>query len=284
MSAEPSTPYHGLTSYSLIHAQIAMSLSLHGQDCTSLDLRHPLQPSTVGQGPSGLVYRSGLETSSISEFSTSRSLIDFLCSSLMETPNGEANYYIPVDSLYEALTPEAIRNELRKIYTEKEEQLVLRYERAVSNTAKRLFALLIFEDKLKFIGEFLEEGVGDKDLPFGRAPSNWQDNSNSIYASSSSHKDYLADAHDYCGIKTFQSWDRGSIRHLCQSQWIFQAPIFDASNFEIPHLELVDTTVLPFTSENFNGARGGFGEVWPVQIHPAHQNLHSQVRTLDNIC
>jgi hypothetical protein len=68
---------------------------------------------------------------------------------------------------------------------------------------------------------------------------------------------------------------KDGITALDRWQWSVQAPEFVQVADEIPHLELSDNIILPFTNDfRKDGFRtGGYSEVWSVRIHPAHQNL-----------
>jgi hypothetical protein len=60
-------------------------------------------------------------------------------------------------------------------------------------------------------------------------------------------------------------------------QWVFQAPHFHKQPDEIPHFDLDDNCVMPFVEDHEENPKfrraGGYSELWPVRIHPAHQNL-----------
>lgn len=162
--------------------------------------------------------------------------------------------------------------------------MIADYERTISESAKWLYALLLYEEKGRLIGKFLDEGLGDEDLPFervhrmARSPLDESQTDSDLLVCKSSHKNCIKLNHEGCEIRALSLWEQEDITDLCHHQWIFQAPVLEATNdVRIPHLELHDTAVLPYVYDQcgVSQAGGGYSEVWGVQVHPAHQKLYT---------
>jgi len=63
-------------------------------------------------------------------------------------------------------------------------------------------------------------------------------------------------------------WSKTRIFKFCREQWIFLAPVFSQQNFMV---NLRPEHILPFIEKSEVVKEGAFGQVYMVDIHPAHQ-------------
>lgn len=198
-------------------------------------------------------------------------LRDELLDSQKLWPPGRNTGFIPIDALYSILTFKAISEELSQIDPSKNEKEILLCVNYIYGKARKLFALLLCQNKSNFIYSFIEEGIYDEDLPFQRA---------GVFGSTSdafrlcSKRVHVA-GHEGCGIKAMSRWSRHDIRDFCGAQWVVQAPVFEKTQSGIiPHYDLDKNVIMPFIEDDENQMiRGGYSHVWKVRIHPAHQTL-----------
>jgi len=138
--------------------------------------------------------------------------------------------------------------------------------RAHKPTSRRkIFTILALIEKVKDIVLFIEEGIHDNDLPFiisnGPTPGTRQLNRKGRDGQLSP-------------IPIMSSWPTFMLEAFNDVQWKLLAPYFTLSTKAKPtveHFFLDDGIILPFTLDD-EIASGGYGEVWKVQIHPAHHN------------
>jgi hypothetical protein len=62
-------------------------------------------------------------------------------------------------------------------------------------------------------------------------------------------------------------WSKTRRHIFLQEQWRFIAPIFSQKNFKV---DLKLNHILPFIAKSSSGKEGAFGQVYMVEIHPAH--------------
>jgi hypothetical protein len=199
-----------------------------------------------------------------------------------EWPRGAYTYFLPINKLNELVTEPSVKEELRDLLREVEDEALDYLATLICSTSKKLFTVLLygFKSEAKVICRLLSYQVTDKDLPFTRIP--FGQNPPNVtnppwHVGRNKHGECDKADHSSCGIPCLKAWHQMDIQNLCKYQWLVLAPIFQSSSGEIPQLDLDDNTVLPFTEDDelnpiyFRG--GGYGEVWPVRIHPGHQNL-----------
>jgi len=205
----------------------------------------------------------------------------------IEWPKLSNRCFIPVDCLENLVTPDNVARELQLLYTSMSNDRIKSYADRICNspkTNKKIFGILFwgfYGARRQYIKPFIDEGITDDDLPFCRAtldkatPTNPFNIPFKLCVKAHQHCE-LTD-HMKCGIKALEDWEQRAVGDLGDIQWTVQAPIFDKSKEEIPHLDLDPNVVMPFIEdrefEPGQVKRGGFSEVWPVQIHSAHQSL-----------
>ena len=62
-------------------------------------------------------------------------------------------------------------------------------------------------------------------------------------------------------------WSKTRKHTFLQEQWRFIAPTFSQKNFKV---DLKPNHILPFIAKSSSGKEGAFGQVYMVEIHPAH--------------
>ena len=62
-------------------------------------------------------------------------------------------------------------------------------------------------------------------------------------------------------------WSKTRRHTFLQEQWRFIAPVFSQKNFKV---DLKPNHILPFIAKSSSGKEGAFGQVYMVEIHPAH--------------
>lgn len=128
--------------------------------------------------------------------------------------------------------------------------------------ARKLFAVLVDRDKASWISDFLEEGIGDEDLPF-------------IRRTSTGESTLTLETRQHGHIKTLESWDRESLKTLETEQYRMLAPLLETKT----HHEFTEFQTLPYiplsTADPQEGTstEGGFAEVFQACIHPDHHNF-----------
>lgn len=197
----------------------------------------------------------------------------------IEWPKERNQYFIPGNDLRRLVTVNTILNQLRSSRPDlPEHELLQKAERACAS-AYKLFAILVCANKSNKFYEFLEEGLCDADLPFGRS-------------SDSGHNEYLcSNRYPHRIIRSMKSWGLYQVSNFRRDQWQMLSPIFRRSN-EVEHYELLNNHVLPFVEDyeqdpgEFTGF-GGFSSVWAVVIHPDHQFLYTSTNpavSVENTC
>jgi hypothetical protein len=253
--------------------QVPSVRSLHQQSISETSTLHSTT-SEAGR-PDGLdlsLNRNRVLSDSPSDESlpSESTLRDKLCNARHEWPEGSFRYFIPVDDFNRIVTPDSILLEVERcamIFKSDEERLQIVQE--ISISAPKLFAILVILKRSRFIIEFLDEAIDDTDLPFVR-----YDNT-----SKSGHFKLCSRKTPDQPIKCMMMWDQARVNDFGRDQWCFLAPIFEYHD-HINHYELDDNCVLPWVEDEERSHRaveGGYGSVWKIAIHPAHQRITSTV-------
>jgi hypothetical protein len=124
--------------------------------------------------------------------------------------------------------------------------------------------------KSRCIINFLDEGLGDVDLPFKRSEVQQKGPSSNFFKLRSRHAEVPM-------IKSMAKWGRSDITTFGRDQWWVLAPIFkEGKTNKVRHWELADNCVLPLVEDRkrTEAKESGFSSVWGVLIHPAHQLLY----------
>lgn len=184
-----------------------------------------------------------------------------------EWPEEGNQYFIPASDLRRLVTVNTILNQLKASRPDLPEHELREKAEDACKSAYKLFAILVCANKSNKFYEFLDEGLCDADLPFGRSP----DSGNNGYLCSSRNPHKI--------IKSMKCWGLYQISNFSRDQWQMLSPIFRKSN-EVEHYGLQNSHVLPFIEDHeqesgkFNRS-GGFSSVWAVVMHPDHQFLYT---------
>lgn len=204
------------------------------------------------------------------------SLIDRLIEAQLESPKENNQYFIPADELDKLITLASIEQELKGCRSSAVCANIQYHADRILKTAPKLFAILVLCQSAESIINFLDEGLIDNDLPFVRLKK------------SEPMTDFkLCSRRQQKSIQCMGSWKRRHIQNFSQVQWRVLSPIFPGSP-EIRHYKLHDNCVLPFITDKERSGQakvGGFGTVWEIVVHHAHQfllkNSNSSVGLID---
>jgi hypothetical protein len=191
----------------------------------------------------------------------------------VEWPEHENRYFVPIDRLKELITYGSILEEFERCKLKfPSNQAKKKTANRILSSCWRLFAILVYVGRAKFICDFLDEGLDDSDLPFERYQKNSDNGRFKLCSSKLRHKR---------PIHCMKEWDRLSVEALARDQWCMQAPVFEKAvdengRFVVKHQNFDNSCVLPFIKdmEHQQAVTGGFSSVWEVKIHHAHQNLY----------
>jgi hypothetical protein len=196
-----------------------------------------------------------------------------------EWPKEGNQYFIPANDLRRLVTVNIILNQLRSSKPDIPEHELLQMAESACASAYKLFAILVCANKSNKFYEFLEEGLCDADLPFGRS----SDLGHGGDLCSSRHPNRI--------IQSMKSWGLYQISNFSRDQWQMLSPVFRRSN-EVEHYELLNNHVLPFIEDHEQDCSkfidfGGSSSVWAVVIHPDHQFLYTDANPavgVENTC
>ena len=203
-----------------------------------------------------------------------------LRNSAIEWPSVENSYFIPVDVLHNLITDSEIRTELVRTYPGIQEAQLSNYTRRISDSARRLYASLLYCNRGVFIRNFLDEGITDKDFPFVRSyrkiNSNPQVKNQAFDLCRRDHEDCPKSVHSGCKVKATACWEQKDIRDFFRDQWVVHAPIFNkTTDGTIPHYDFDKNIILPYVEDHEieDAKKGGYSIVWGVRTHFAHQSI-----------
>lgn len=184
----------------------------------------------------------------------------------IEWPLGSYRYFYPADELERLITYDSILIELKRCNVQFPTEALPRLAAQIFKSVPKLFAILVCLEQAHLIHEFLEEEIDDTHLPFVRSDIN---TSEGVKLCSGKNTDKQ--------IQCMASWSSHRISEFGQLQWYMRAPVFEFGE-EIKHYELHDNDVLPWIEDHKrknHAAEGGYGSVWRIKIHPAHQQIHN---------
>ena len=185
-------------------------------------------------------------------------------------PWTDFRYFIANNDLRRLITPESVLRQMRSEKSLGDVQIPEEAGRKISEHAHKLFAILVYVRLGQHILRFLEDGIDDTHLPFVRRNSPNESRKFSLCSSKS----------QYQPINCMADWDHGDIRDFAKTQWYVLAPVLKFTN-EVEHYELEPHCIPPWmedhecdaSDDKGKAVSGGFGSVWKVRIHPAHQRV-----------
>lgn len=134
------------------------------------------------------------------------------------------------------------------------------YADTTCRCARKLYGILAYIKKGDQICSMLDEGLTDEDLPLERKPN--------------AKSRFTLVRQNGQPIKTMDGWKDKHLENFDRIQPWMNAPVFKS----LEHLELDKKTVLPFMpldehTSSLTKKQGGYSEVYPVRIHPAHHEF-----------
>jgi hypothetical protein len=217
----------------------------------------------------------------ISDGGPAETLARELKSAKLEWPKGLHSYFIPIDKIEDCVNNETVWEALKGIYPEMDDTTLSIYTSRICPAAQKVFTIFLCGAHgwcREAIRDILEENITDDDLPLARV---YRDPRSEEYIlGKRDHALCRLDDHTNCGLRVLSSWRLIEMQEdLCRDQWLALAPVFRSSQGSIPHHNLDDSVVLPYTDDQENKPElvmgGGYSEVWGVRVHPAHQDMLS---------
>ncbi|KAL2063167.1 hypothetical protein VTL71DRAFT_6239 [Oculimacula yallundae] len=170
-------------------------------------------------------------------------------------------WIVPRSDQERLITVETVSRDIQDRNSEIDQPKAVEYAKKACETSRQLYAILAYTKNGADICSLLDEGITDADLPFVRK--------------SNAPKKFALYRHDGQPIRTLETWKDQHLEKFDRCQWWFIAHIFRL--YEELY-ELDDKAVLPFVSVELHGEEleskhGGYSEVYPVRIHPAHHEF-----------
>ncbi|KAJ4414300.1 hypothetical protein N0V82_008029 [Gnomoniopsis sp. IMI 355080] len=198
------------------------------------------------------------------------------------TASIDCRRFYPIDSLEEIMTRNRIRQALEntadpKDHPDKIIDRIVDITRFNGKNTRRLkiLAILALMYKDEAIVGFINEGIYDIHLPLERRET-----------SSGQIRLYrnrrMGDEEDQGPILCTDDWSQMEKEMFEEKQYQVCIPIFelptDESTSKVSHYNLHPQSIIPFIQddEGRHVFEGGFGQVWRVQLHPAHHNLRKK--------
>lgn len=245
-----------------------------GLAASQVDDHAPPSPNSLSPSPKS---RRNSESSSHRSRSDSNSsatssrhwLKEKLENARLECPQRPHSFLVPRSAQEELVTIPQVTKDIQADNPELDEKEAAERAKKVCSSARQLYATLAYIKKGPEICALLDEGISDEDLPFERKPN--------------SQRKFALYRRTGEPIKTLEAWSDKYLEKFDRVQWWMTAPIFE----DKVHHDLDDKTILPFVPldadiETPEKKQGGYSEVFPVQIHPAHhefwQSLGPKVR------
>ena len=208
-------------------------------------------------------------------------------------------FYIPLDSLHQIVTPEAVRGILPSVISgippdsfHRLAEYICGGSRGTHERTKsyrKIFSILILIGRLDKISDFVQEEVTDATLPFWRVGTG--------------EPIQLACSNDEEPIRLFREWKARDVEAFESTQWQTLAPFFSGSNddssgglYQLSWKHPLPFEILPenanitksegrptssgsptsdFSQGPGDSMKGAHGKVWKVRIHPGQHSLPS---------
>ena len=169
-------------------------------------------------------------------------------------------FFVPICDQQKLITLDAVARDIQICNPQIEEEEALDYAKKACEYARRLYAVLACVKRGGDIGNLLAENITDKVLPLKR-----KDDDQGLF---------ILQRPDDQTIQRFELWDTKEREDFDRIQWWMTSPIFEDKE----HYELDDEAILPFVRYKATGNtqkphHGGYSEVYPVRVHPAHHRF-----------
>ena len=189
-----------------------------------------------------------------------------LDNALVQTGCSVTNHFVPINEQEKLLTRKNIEHDLQLLFPSHQNKPEYDEDiKHIIHQCPKLFAILSMANMQKSILKLREDNLSDKDLPLVLGKKG-----ESSVLRRKSKKD--------TPIPECDLWTRIRIINFYNYQWYFLAPVFSPLG---QHYELESDCVLPYIEdhehddENASDLKtvGGYGQVYRVTIHPAHQSI-----------
>jgi hypothetical protein len=177
----------------------------------------------------------------------------------LESPKRAHSFIVPKDAQERLITESTIADDIQAHNGNIGEKEAADFAKKACQHARCLYATLAYIKRGADICALLNEGITDKDLPLVRKPN---DRNAPLYRRCGNH------------VQTMTTWRPKYRENFDRVQWWMTSPVFE----EGEHYYLDEKAVLPFIHLDANEAslgtkQGGYSEVYPVRIHPAHHKF-----------
>lgn len=193
----------------------------------------------------------------------------------IEYPAGSHRFFVPESEKNSIITEETIASEIYTAQPHLGRTNAMDKARLVHGQARNLFAVLAYLKKGSEICAFIDEGITDEDLPFGR------DKPKKIKFK------YDLQRKDGSKINALDDWKPSELDSLAREQWYMIAPVFGDT---MAHHVLHDGTVLPFIAKeedsgmHINQSEDGCSDMFTTRIHTSHLKYHGHwVRRVSSV-
>jgi hypothetical protein len=212
---------------------------------------------------SGESSSSNLSRSDSGGSSTVHWLKEQLENARLECPLRHHSFVVPKDVQENLITEPTIAKDIQAHNADISEREAEEYAKKACQCARRLYATLAYIKHGADICALLKEGITDKDLPLVRKPND----RTALYRQ------------DGSPVNAMEFWNSKHLEKFDRVQWWMTSPVFKYGN----HYPLDEKTVLPFIPLDPDDAslgkkQGGYSEVYPVRIHPAHHEFWKSSR------
>jgi hypothetical protein len=207
----------------------------------------------------GEVSTSSFSISDSGNSKTVHWLCDQLQNARVENPLRPHTFFVPKDVQQDIITKAAIADDIQAHNTDITHKEAEEYAEKACQDARSLYATLAYIKQGADICALLEEGINDHALPLVRKPN---DRNASLYLQNGNL------------VTAMTTWRPRHRENFDRVQWWMTSPMFEHG----AHYPLDEKTVLPFIPLDAKDAslvkkEGGYSEVYPVRIHPAHHNF-----------
>ncbi|KAK8040029.1 hypothetical protein PG993_008440 [Apiospora rasikravindrae] len=187
---------------------------------------------------------------------------------------GETKPFLPQDKLFSIVNDLAIQCILRETFSmEPERANDERHDQICGDehqTSRRMvFTILVMEDQVKHIDDFISNKIYDINLPISWEGSNGN-NSIRVRRTKGSESNTKS---------SFPNWKVKHLRRFCDDQYHVITPFLHVSNKEVYFYKMEPQIRLPFTDWELK-KKGGYGAISRVKIHKAHHGFSSSTSAM----
>lgn len=183
-----------------------------------------------------------------------------------ERPPRRLTFFYPADQIDRLITQDSVALELKRHpLGDQDDEHLQATAQHIATFAPRLFIVLVSQRLERHIYALIDEGIDDTHLPFSRL--NGDNDSGRLTLCSGKQAEHI--------VQCMVGWDDYDVERFAMAQWEVLAPVFEFGH-EIKHQDFDDNCILPWIEDHEHSdhtAHGGYGCVWKIKIHPAHQRV-----------